>query len=77
MYALSGLINTTTQMRGSIIFIDETLVGRYRKALNRHLQGDLLYYCLNAVDTGLNGSQMLPSAIMTRFPGTIKEKMKL
>lgn len=57
--------------------MDETLVGLYRKALNRHLKGDLLYFCLDAVDTGLNGSQMLPSAIMTRFPGTIKEKMKL
>lgn len=57
--ALSGLINTATQMRGSIIFIDETRVGRYRKALNRHLRGDLLHYCLNAVDTGLNGFQML------------------
>lgn len=55
--ALTGLINTAAQMRGSIIFIDETGVGCYRKALNRHLKADLLLYCLNAVDIELNGSQ--------------------
>lgn len=38
-------------MKGSIIFIDETLVGLYRKALNRHLKGDLFYCWLSAVDT--------------------------
>lgn len=34
---LPALINILTQMRNCIIFIDEKLLGLYRKALNRHL----------------------------------------
>lgn len=37
MDILPALINTLTQMRNGIIFIDEELLGLYRKALNRHL----------------------------------------
>lgn len=72
--ALSRLINSAQQMRGSIIFIDETLVGRYRKALNRHLEGDLLGRCRLGV---WNGSQNALNAIVSRFPGMMKDEMKL
>lgn len=69
-----GLINTLTQMRESIIFIDETLEGLYRKALNRHLKRDLFYYCLNTVYMGLNGSQVLPNAALPKFSWGGKEE---
>ncbi len=37
MDTLPVLINNLTQIRTGIIFIDEELLGLYRKALNRHL----------------------------------------
>lgn len=43
VHTLSALINTLTQIRGGIIFIDEALLGLYKKALNRHLEGEIWF----------------------------------
>lgn len=51
-------------MRGNTIFIDEAPVGRYRKALNRHLKGVLRHDRLNGVDVGLNGSSNASNAVV-------------